>query len=601
MSPSGFRSVGHWVGFRSLAAVCLLLAVAGGAATQDVLEEVESLRYDNPEAALERLDAVIGETSPEEDPAELAGFLELRAEIARDLGRLDEALDDAGRFQDLADTLEDPVLAAEALHMRGTIRAEQGDLAAALEHFHEAREKLERTGAKGQLARVTMAIGIAHSFAGDYDRTKPYYEDALELAREAGDKELEARLLGNLAIVAVELDGPEAGLTLHRQALELSRELDDARGIAYQLANICDRLVELGRLDEADDTCLRAIDRLEPLGHTRVLAGARMTLGDLRREQARPGEALVHYQEALRAAEDEVPVVERELLGKLADLHEQRGAHAEALDYQKRLLTLREEMFDAERREQIEELEARYKLDQHEKEIELLQLNSELQAARLKQRNWILAGVTVALALASLASLVAWRGYRVKSRLERKLAGRNRELEEALSTISQLAREDPLTGLLNRRAFLDIAGHEQTRARRSGKPLSVAMADIDNFKPINDQHGHAAGDEILREVAARLRGCLRDQDMICRWGGEEFLCLFPDTGAEDARGVVERMRRELAGRPVETAAGSFPIKLTFGVAQIGRDLEAAIDAADRAMYEGKRAGRDRVVVTDGDQ
>lgn len=572
------------------------MAAAGAAPVPDVLEEAESLRYETPEAALARLDDAIEDREPEDDPSGLARLLNLRAEIARDLGRLDQALDDARRFQELAESTGDPVLAGEALHVRGTIRAEQGDVAAALDHFHEARRLLEGTEATGRLARVTMAIGIAHSFTDDYARARPYYEEALELAREAGDREAEARLLGNLAIVAVELDGQEAGLDLHRQALELSRELDDTRGIAYQMANICDRLVELGRAGEAEDTCLEAIERLQVLGHSRVLAGARMTLGDLRREQMRPGEALAHYQEALRAAEGEVPAVEREVLGKLADLHEQRGAHAEALDYQKRLLALREDMYDAERREQIEELEARYQLEQREKEIQVLQLESDLQAAQLERRNWMLFGVTAAFGMAVVAALVGWRGYRVKSRLERKLAGRNRELEEALATISQLAREDSLTGLLNRRAFLELAAHEQTRARRSGRPLTVAMADIDNFKPINDRHGHAAGDEILKEVTARLREQLRDQDVLCRWGGEEFLCLLPDTGPEAAREVVERVRREMAGKPVETAAGTFTVKLTFGVAPLGGDLESAIEAADQAMYEGKRAGRDRVVV-----
>lgn len=599
MSPSVPRTSGRYCRTGALALGLLVFAMNGAAGSADVLDEVATLRYKNPEAALSRLDAALEETSPEDDPARSAELLNLRAEIARDLGRLDRAHADAERFQNLAESMENPVLAGEALHIRGTIRAEQGDVAAALEHFHEARRKLEGTGAKSALARVTMAIGIAHSFADDYARTKPYYEDALELAREAGDRELEARLLGNLAIVAVELDGPESGLALHREALALSRELDDTRGVAYQLANICDRLVELGRLDEADDTCLQAIDRLEPLGHARVLAGARMTLGDLRREQARPGEALVHYQEALRIAEGEVPVVEREMLGKLAELHDQRGAHAEALDYHKRLLALREEMFDAERSEQIEELEARYQLEQHEKEIELLELESDLQAARLEQRNWILAGVTVAFVMALLASLMAWRGYRIKSRLEAEVAGRNRELEEALATISQLARQDPLTGLLNRRAFLDLADHEQTRARRSGAPLAVAMADIDNFKPINDEHGHAVGDQILKEVAARLREHVREEDVICRWGGEEFLCLLPETDLEAGRRVVDRMRRDLTGKPVETGAGTFSIKLTIGMAPVEENLDSAIEAADRAMYEGKRAGRNRVVVAGG--
>ncbi|WP_425477567.1 GGDEF domain-containing protein [Alkalisalibacterium limincola] len=163
----------------------------------------------------------------------------------------------------------------------------------------------------------------------------------------------------------------------------------------------------------------------------------------------------------------------------------------------------------------------------------------------------------------------------------------------------RLSAEDPLTGALNRRAFLELAAYEVRRSRRSGKPLSVVMADVDHFKPVNDTHGHFVGDEVLVELVRRLRATLREVDAICRWGGEEFVLLFPDAGGDSAARVAERARMAVARTPVATSAGEMSVTLTLGVAVVGDDFEAAVDAADRALYQGKRAGRDRVVVANG--
>jgi len=585
-----------------LSSTLFLLATLAMADDADVLEQARNLRVEDPQAALALLDRHIGKPaefassdfSPEQARNQ-ARLLELRARILRDIGRRADAAADAARFERFAEALEDPVRQARAQYLRGTIEAERGDIAGALERFHGARQTLEATDATAELARVTNALGVAHNFTDNFARARAYYEHALELARRTDDAALESSILGNLALVIAELEGAEAGLAAHREALALARELDDSEGIAAQLANICNRLVEAERLNEAATTCPEALERVERLGNTRLMAGTRMSLGDLDRARGKLTAARQNYQAALALAENRIPSVETELLEKLATIDEQRGNPEQALDWLRRLMQLRQELVERERASLTEELEVRYRVEQQEREIELLELDRELQTADLKQRNLLLTGTVIALILVTLLALVAWRAFAVKSRFERELANRNQELGDALDTITRLAREDALTGLLNRRGFTELAEREIQRSRRTDEPLAVVMADVDHFKELNDRHGHGTGDEVLGRIAARMQSSVRDLDIVCRWGGEEFVFLLPRTEPAEACRIMERVRNRINATPVKTQAGAFAVTLTFGVAGVESDLETAIDAADRAMYSGKTAGRDRIV------
>ena len=589
-----------------LSSALFLLATLAMADDADVLEQARNLRVGDPQAALALLDRHIaqpgefkssdGDADRTDDRADtLARLLELRARILRDIGRREDAAADAARFERIAEALEDPVRQAHAQYLRGTIQAERGDIAGALERFHDARQTLEATDAIAELARVTNALGVAHNFTDNFARARAYYEQALELARRADDTALESSILGNLALVIAELEGAQAGLAAHREALAVARERDDSESITTQLANICNRLVEADRLNEAATACPEALERVERLGNTRLIAGTRMSLGDLDRARGKLTAAGQNYQAALALAENRIPSVETELLEKLAALDEQRGNPELALDRLRRLMQLREDLLESKRASLIEELEVRYRVAQKEREIEMLELDRELQAATLHQRNLLLIGTAIALILVTLLALVAWRGFKAKSRLERELAERNRELGDALETITRLARQDTLTGLLNRRGFMELAEHEIHRHRRTAEPLSVVMADIDHFKQLNDRHGHGTGDEVLRRIAARMQRAVRELDIVCRWGGEEFVFLLPRTEPSEARQVMERVRNRIVAAPVKTQSGTFMVTLTFGIAGIESDLETAIDAADRAMYSGKAAGRDRIV------
>lgn len=171
------------------------------------------------------------------------------------------------------------------------------------------------------------------------------------------------------------------------------------------------------------------------------------------------------------------------------------------------------------------------------------------------------------------------------------------DLRAALGRLDELARTDTLTGLLNRRAMSELLEAEAKRVERHGRPFAVLVADLDDFKGINDAYGHPVGDHALRSIAARLLGAVRAQDQVARWGGEEFLLLLPETDRETGLRVAERLRQAISDPPLELDGVTFRATATFGVeiCEQGSTVLATIRRADRALYAGKGHGKDRVV------
>lgn len=163
--------------------------------------------------------------------------------------------------------------------------------------------------------------------------------------------------------------------------------------------------------------------------------------------------------------------------------------------------------------------------------------------------------------------------------------------------MEQLAITDALTGLYNRRKMYEMMQQEITRLQRKGKPGVLVMADIDLFKPINDQYGHDCGDYVLKEVSSLLLTTLRKQDILSRWGGEEFMLLLPETGIEGAVKVIEVLRETIAKHIFEYQSQSISITMTFGmeVFEDNRPLESVIKRADQLLYKGKEQGRNCTV------
>lgn len=204
--------------------------------------------------------------------------------------------------------------------------------------------------------------------------------------------------------------------------------------------------------------------------------------------------------------------------------------------------------------------------------------------------------------LSAAASIVMWRQYVTAALLRRQLTLTNQSLEKKQQELSYLATHDALTGLRNRRAFLQEAEHELTRALRYPCETGILIADLDHFKRVNDQYGHPAGDAVLRHFATLLKAQLRDSDIAARLGGEEFIVLLPGTGVGGSAAVAEKIRQAIEATPVEHAGQRIHITASVGVsclpAHSACTIESLYGQADQALYAAKSGGRNCVVHID---
>jgi diguanylate cyclase (GGDEF)-like protein len=177
------------------------------------------------------------------------------------------------------------------------------------------------------------------------------------------------------------------------------------------------------------------------------------------------------------------------------------------------------------------------------------------------------------------------------------LAIQRARLIEETRVLKKWAVTDSLTGLDNRRYTLEMGELEFQRARSLKRPMAALMLDIDFFKEVNDKYGHSAGDQVLKTVAGRFRQQLRNIDMLGRYGGDEFIVMLIDTGLEGAQAIGERLLLCVSEVPFETERGSIPLSVSIGVSAMTEDcpdLASLIDQADKALYEAKQKGRNRV-------
>ena len=204
---------------------------------------------------------------------------------------------------------------------------------------------------------------------------------------------------------------------------------------------------------------------------------------------------------------------------------------------------------------------------------------------------WLYAALVIPL-IALLAQRVA--------RMNDAIRTQSQKLADALARVQELATRDDLTRLFNRRHMVELMEMQLAQHRRSGAPLCIALLDIDHFKRVNDAHGHHVGDEVLRRFAAEAAGAMRGSDLLARWGGEEFIAMFPATPMAQAQTALLRLESRLAGADFSALAADLRVTFSAGLIEVrdGEALHACIERADRAMYRAKAAGRNRVDFAD---
>ncbi len=238
-----------------------------------------------------------------------------------------------------------------------------------------------------------------------------------------------------------------------------------------------------------------------------------------------------------------------------------------------------------------------------EQTISFLVKEAELNEMELSRQRNMLFMFIVIIGLVLILFFVLLSMYRFKNRALRDLRNanieislKNEELLKAYEKLELLARTDPLTHLSNRRDMMEKIEYEKRRCDRSGNSFVLSIGDIDHFKTINDTYGHDAGDYVLTEISSLMTTLLRKQDIVGRWGGEEFLLFFPDTPLEGGQIVTEKVRSAIEEHTFEFGGHVIQVSMTLGVCEYrkGMKIDACLKKADQALYRGKQNGRNQV-------
>lgn len=422
------------------------------------------------------------------------------------------------------------------------------------QHLERARQHALRHGDTLVMARVVMAEALLAMDRNNLPVARTALDKTLALTRQARADRMSVSVLTNLSDLAVRMKRPADALLAVEQGLPLARQLGARRLELALLNNALLARLALGQRTEAR----RDFEQLQNLWAAEGATAEQVS-------------ALVEFADALASNKD--------YAGALEMVHRER-------QLSKRLSAARREAA-------MDELRERYQQADQQRRIQLLTQDNllkdtEVNNQRLTRSLWVLACVAIAITL--LLVLLAWRRLRETSQL----------LQSSQARLKVQSERDSLTGLANRHHFQAVMQRDADSAGFSG---ALMMIDIDHFKSINDQHGHAAGDRVLVELARRVAGHVRAQDLVARWGGEEFLVLAPHLDVSAARALAQRLLLALSGEAVPLAQGeALRVSASIGYAvfplaphHVQLSPDQAINLADMALYLAKSQGRNRAV------
>lgn len=429
----------------------------------------------------------------------------------------------------------------------------------ALTMINTALESDDGTLAAHVRALLHLGHAIILAELARYTEAETAFALALGISRDGGLREVESRVLGDWANLALRREQYVSAERLSRQALQVAEAISD-KGATIARANIGFALAGQGKVAEG----LPYIDAV---------------IGQFR--QQGNGQAL------LAALDEKGRMLQRQgwLKDALAVVREQQQ--------------LERQQFTEQRGKAVAALQERFASEQDRQRIELLQKQNKLKDADIRNRELRLVALGLGILLAIAVGILLGLLYR-------RARKSNAQLQAQNSRLAEHAERDQLTGLYNRRSFVEMM---QARAARSGERRSGApeagetfmLLDLDHFKAVNDTHGHTAGDAVLVEVARRLQAAVRDSDTVLRWGGEEFVIYSP--GGGDSRGatLAQRVLCAVGKAPITAGETSLPVTVSIGMvalpfaglADAACGWQGALQLADAALYVAKHDGRNR--------
>jgi diguanylate cyclase (GGDEF)-like protein len=478
-------------------------------------------------------------------PAQHLRALELAANLALHVDQYETGFEYMNRALALQEAVDDPALKSGVFGLAAYWHSQLGDQEKGLEYADRTLELARATGDIRELCVAMEKLGQAEEMMGLYEQALQRYEAGLEICEQAQDPvffgvlhTLTGRLMSRLG----RYEEAEPWLQV---GIELTEEAGFKDGATDAMVNYAELLMDQGRYEEAHAVIQEILSRTSSGGRPQNRADAHHMLAQIKRREGNYQSAWENISEYLQA---------------------------------------REMVLNLERARKIAFQEVQFDLHSREQEIQLLREQarvSELQETTRKQQRLI---QIIAYAMAGLVLLLM-------------LALLLRTLRERRH-FRHLSAHDGLTGMLNHSHFIDAAKNRVRDALESRQNLVLLLADVDHFKKFNDQHGHQAGDEVLRKAASRFREILSQYGEVGRIGGEEFAACLPEMDRNRAARLVDEVR--IALQTCRLTDVEDTITMSFGIAQLRPfdDFDNLRARADSTLYTAKHQGRDRLVVDD---
>lgn len=611
------------------------------------LDAIQRLADRDTTESIRQLEAFKRELAPDASPTIRLETLKILITLYTNLGQSQAADATITEFLRLAQASKNSEAIALAQIADAQLTQSHGMNELAIRKLNLIQEKIQDNQGSQKNPEVQLRLHIAFGFAyrslGKFELALSHFLEALRWADMQQRRKEEAKIICLNAITGlyINMKDPAKALETASQGLQISREMVSPRAVANLLTNQGVAYSQLGKNDDAKEAfekvlgigieakipsmeataqvnlsdhflqardyytaeryARQAIATAEPIDDKDTLAVARANLGFALGAQGKVAQGVVLVNQAIDYYRSIGAKADMEqIIGELATMYERAGLYKEAMSTMRTQQTLSNELFNSDRSRAVSAMQEEFNADQRQKQIELLTKENDLKDTKLHnqrlQQIVALLGVLVALMIGAVVFM-----------LYRRASKANEQLQEVNTKLAFYAVRDPLTGLHNRRSFIDLmqarSNVSEAERRQDGttNPDCLILMDIDEFKQINDTYGHAVGDQVLTEVARRLRATVRDTDMILRWGGEEFLIFSPKANATQITRLVARVLQAVGGRCFEvdqqtlrvTVSAGF-ISLPFsGIPETECNWEKTLQIADMALFLGKAHGRNR--------
>lgn len=484
-----------------------------------------------------------------------------------------------------------------AAGLHSVVLADGGEFDAALLSGQEAMRLADQLGQSWRQALALSDMAWVYLRAEQGERARELAKRALERARQDPDPEtlnVALTILGN-----VYADHADTSITekAYAEALEQARAAGGQGMLALGLGNFADYYLRRGDFAQA----LKLAEQALPLAQREQLLSAEVlalhNMGIAKIGLKRVAEGTRDVRMAIKLDLDQGAIAyAAEGWAELGKYLENAGDWAGAIDAHHNYRRLIDQVLRDETRKSVLEAQESFEAERRAKDIELLARDNSLKAEQIRAQDLQLRLWAAVAGCVVVSAVLLGLAYQ-------RIRRTNEALKHSNEHLKLQSERDPLTGLSNRRHFQKAV---QRLAPAGGLTATVYLLDIDLFKRINDMHGHAAGDSVLVEVARRLRAALREDDLVVRWGGEEFLIVVPERDAEAARLLAQRLLDIVGQEPVLHGDKRVAVSASIGFASfplgphgLALTWERAIDLVDTAMYVAKAHGRNRAYGVQG--